>query len=63
MTITIADEWWEARGMKQLLELRKRFFGEWGAEVECTCDKCVSVTICALAYDPYNIGGDCLYLK
>ncbi len=28
-----------------------------------TCDDCPRAPICDLAYDPYNLDGDCLYDK
>ena len=28
-----------------------------------TCDKCMGRWTCPYAYDPYNIGGDCLWEK
>lgn len=59
--ITHAQEWMKKRSIPELIELRNGFFEATGSE--CTCDYCISVTFCALAYDYYNCGGDCLYEK
>ena len=38
----------------------KAFRARYGA---CTCDGCPDRMICSCSFDPYNIGGDCLYEK
>lgn len=31
--------------------------------IEFTCDTCETVSECPLAFDMYNVNGDCLYSK
>lgn len=50
-----------------LVEERRRSRERWpectGAFEGFTCDSCGHARCCALAFDPYNTNGDCLYLK
>lgn len=39
------------------------FIKEDGTVPECTCFKCPDVDKCPLAFDPYNLDGDCLMNK
>lgn len=56
------DEWYQGRGIKELLPLRQEFF-EHNETCECTCDTCLDATRCSCAYDSYNTNGDCLLSK
>lgn len=58
MKIEIDDQWAGKNDMLELIKRRENFEG-----CDCTCDKCLCVTICRLAYDGYNTNGDCLYDK
>lgn len=59
--VDITDQFYQKRGVKELLPLRETFFKH--NQGECTCDYCMDVTRCALAYDGYNTDGDCLLSK
>lgn len=61
-TIEIPDGWYKKQTIPKLLEARELFRKEQGS-AECTCDYCIDVTRCSLAYDGYNTGGDCLLAK
>ena len=63
MKFEMMDEWVERRSFPRLMELREAFYREREGEEGCTCDMCPLVAVCALAFDGYNTGGDCLYSK
>jgi hypothetical protein len=60
--VDIPDGWYHKRGVKELLPLREDFLKKTRNAV-CTCDTCIDVTRCDLAYDMYNTDGDCLLEK
>lgn len=60
--ISEKDDWYMPRGIIELLPLRQDFF-ENNEPCQCTCDTCIDVTRCSLAYDFYNTNGDCLLYK
>ena len=60
--VDIPDGWYKKNTMPELIESRNSFMRENG-DAECTCDFCLDVTRCALAYDGYNTQGDCLLAK
>jgi hypothetical protein len=62
ITIDIPDGWFRKQTIPQLLIKREQFYKEM-APCDCTCDYCPDVTRCDLAYDRYNICGDCLLSK
>lgn len=59
--IDIPDGYYLKRGIRDLLPLRESFLKE--MQTVCTCDTCIDVTRCKLAYDLYNSSGDCLLSK
>lgn len=61
--IDIPKPWYLKRGIIELLPIRKDFFTFHGELAKCTCDTCIDVTRCSLAYDAYNTEGDCLLSK
>jgi hypothetical protein len=60
--IDIPDPYYHKRGIKDLLPLREAFL-KYHEGATCTCDTCIDVTRCKLAYDLYNSSGDCLLSK
>ena len=63
MKTEILDEWARHNSFTELMIMRARFQHEHEGLIECTCDQCAAMTICSLAFDPYNSNGDCLYDK
>ena len=62
ITIDIPDQCYTALPVPKLIERRNAFLQDHPVE-PCTCDSCLDVTRCALAYDDYNTAGDCLLSK
>jgi hypothetical protein len=62
MVIAFPKEWLKKKTVPELIRLREEFTKEHG-ECKCTCDWCCDALYCALAYDGYNTGGDCLLEK
>lgn len=62
VTLTIPYEWYHKNTFIELMKDRQEFIKENG-NLACTCDYCSYIGICALAYDHFNINGDCLLEK
>lgn len=62
LTPNVPKPWYKKQGIETLLLLREQFKKEF-PKTKCTCDYCIDVTVCNLAYESYNTDGDCLLSK
>ena len=71
MTKDFPEEWRKNRTDEELEALKKvcihsytKFYElDSNVEFDFTCDECLDRNICILAYDMYNLDGDCLLAK